>query len=90
MTEKQKKIVEIAVLGGGAAILLIALLWWESKQTAPIATSVTAPGGGALSTVGGQPINLSFQSAPINLTLAGSYEAGYVPLFGFLGYGPYF
>jgi hypothetical protein len=88
ITEHEKHMLEIGVLIVGAILLF---LWLESQGSAsatPTATPADAvtPSG---TTGPSRPVNLSFQTPPINVSLEGGYGAGYVPLFGFLGYGPF-
>jgi hypothetical protein len=99
MNKTEKRILEVTALIGVAL-----LLWWllEGRHVAAASPAATSPAGASPASSGGtlptantgngpaQPINLSFQTMPANVTLTGSYEAGYVPLWGFLGYGSYY
>lgn len=90
MTPERKKHIEMWVLFAiGVVILILLFLWWESSQAAaaPATTSTTtAPA----STVDGQPVNLNFEAPTIDFPEFSYPEFGYVPLFGFLGYGAYY
>ena len=89
MAEKSKtSVTEIAVLCVGAVILLLLLFWYESGKSSPSTTNNSTTNNSPVTQQpDGQTINLNFQS-PVtqNINLAGGYENGYIPLFGFLGY----
>lgn len=94
MTEREKAHATWII----ALAIVILLLWWlwyrannpASSTTAPVLSSPTGGSGQQTPVVLGLPaplINLAFQTPTGAFT---NQTTGYVPLFGFLGYGRQF
>ena len=86
MTESERT--HLIWIGALAAVVILLWYLWYSVNN-PAAAAGTLPGTGTTPTVLGQPpsqITLAFQNPASNFT---NQATGYVPLFGFIGYGGY-